>query len=89
MTNLTLICKTCGQTARRPLENSPSCRGVRETRPEPALCPAGHGPMVQKDLPQDGKWTALERRKRAARLAGSRWGQQQRRNEERARKRQG
>ena len=88
MTNLTLICKTCGQTARRPLQNRASCRGVRETPPEPALCPAGHGLMVQKDLPQDGKWIALQRRKDAARLAGSRYGKQMARNEERKRKRQ-
>ena len=86
MTNLTLICKTCGQTARRPLEDAVSCRGVRESQPEPALCPAGHGPMVQKDLPQDGKWTALARRKAAARLAGSKYGKQMARNEERRRK---
>jgi hypothetical protein len=46
---VTLVCKTCGQTARRRLLNEPGSRGIHETCSEPALCPRGHGEMVRQD----------------------------------------
>lgn len=59
MTNVTMICKTCGKQARRSLAvgfESTGCRGVHETPPEPALCPAGHGRMVRVDGHQENIW---------------------------------
>ena len=46
----TLFCpeKDCKYTARRPLQNIPGCRGHYETPAEKALCPHGHGPLVEK-----------------------------------------
>lgn len=50
MTNVKLICKTCGAEAKRPLNPmSVGVRGVHETESRPALCPKGHGPMVRED----------------------------------------
>lgn len=49
MTRVTLICPTCGHTARRDLSNEVACRGTHETSSEPALCPHGHGLMKRED----------------------------------------
>lgn len=49
MTNVTLVCATCGKTARRPLQDESGSRGTHETCSEPALCPSGHGLMVRTD----------------------------------------
>jgi hypothetical protein len=50
----TLVCKTCGHTCRRRLQQEAGSRGHHETSTEPALCPKGHGLMVRKDgLPQE------------------------------------
>jgi hypothetical protein len=49
MTKVTLICRTCGHRARRPLLDEPGSRGTHETCSEPATCPKGHGPMVRMD----------------------------------------
>lgn len=48
-TSVTMVCRTCGSTARRPLFDTVACRGTHETSSEPALCPKGHGNMVRKD----------------------------------------
>lgn len=47
--NITLRCKTCGKTARRPLLDVPGCHGHRELPAERALCPDGHGYMERED----------------------------------------
>lgn len=49
MTKITLCCRRCGYTARRPLANTVACRGVKETSAELALCPHGHGKLVRVD----------------------------------------
>jgi hypothetical protein len=48
--NKTLICtaKGCEYTARRPLVQMSACHGHKETPAESALCPHGHGPMVER-----------------------------------------
>lgn len=56
MTSVTLICKECGHTARRPLMMEPGSRGISETSSEPALCPKGHGLMVRKDGVKQERW---------------------------------
>jgi len=55
-TRVTLICKTCGATARRILSFEPGSRGTHETSSEPASCPKGHGPMVRKDGVNQEDW---------------------------------
>lgn len=49
MTRVTLVCPTCGHTARRGLMLEVACRGTHETISEPARCPKGHGLLVRKD----------------------------------------
>lgn len=56
MTNVTLKCKQCNYTARRPLMQDPGCRGVHETASHPGLCPKGHGPLVREDGIQQERW---------------------------------
>lgn len=56
--SVTLVCRTCGKKARRPLMREAGSRGVHETSSEPASCPDGHGLMVRQDgLPQEN-WAA-------------------------------
>lgn len=47
--NVTLVCKQCGKTARRPLIDVSGCHGRRELPTELALCPDGHGRMERED----------------------------------------
>lgn len=47
--SVSLVCKTCGERARRKLTDEPGSRGVHETPCEPAKCPKGHGYMVRVD----------------------------------------
>ena len=55
-TRVTLVCRTCGHTARRDLMLEPGSRGTHETSSEPALCPKGHGLMRRKDGVQQERW---------------------------------
>jgi hypothetical protein len=48
-TRVTLVCASCGRTARRDLLFISGCRGVHETAAERALCPCGAGPMGRAD----------------------------------------
>ena len=55
LTRITVVCGTCGHTARRDLADTVACRGFRETSPERALCPKGHGALARVDgLRPDG-----------------------------------
>jgi len=70
MPSVTLICKTCGWTARRPLMNESGSRGIHETSSEPALCPRAHGLMVRSDgVPQE-EWARWGLDKRWPGLGG-------------------
>jgi hypothetical protein len=56
MTKVTLICKTCGYTARRALTMESGSRGTHETSSEPGLCPKGHGLLVRQDGVEQERW---------------------------------
>lgn len=56
MTNVTLICPTCGHTARRPLIVETAARGTHETGCEPATCPRCNQTMVRKNGGRVGSW---------------------------------
>lgn len=49
MPKVNLICRTCGNKARRELLLQPGSRGVHETSSELALCPNGHGKLERED----------------------------------------
>jgi hypothetical protein len=49
VTRVTLVCRTCGETARRDLLDESGSRGTQETCSQPALCPRGHGEMIRQD----------------------------------------
>jgi hypothetical protein len=61
MTKVTLMCTTCGYTARRSLMLEAGSRGTHETSSEPALCPKGHGLLVRQDSVNQERWAAWSR----------------------------
>lgn len=61
MTCVTLVCKECGHTARRPLMSESGSRGIHETSSEPALCPWGHGLLARQDGLRQERWASWAR----------------------------
>lgn len=61
MMSVTLICKECAYTARRPLMMEPGSHGVCETSSEPGLCPKGHGLLLRKDGIKQKRWARWAR----------------------------